>query len=95
MPRVMIRGVSFFQEIMESREIEMEVRGGSTVESLLAELDSTFGGRLSKRLYNEDGSINNKVRVFLNGRDICFLGGKSVPLSEGDIILLLPILAGG
>jgi molybdopterin converting factor small subunit len=80
---------------MGAREIEMEAREGSTVENLLAELDIKFGRRLSKRLYNEDGSLSNLVRIFLNGRDIRFLDKKALILSDGDIILLLPVLAGG
>jgi len=90
-----MRGASFVQEIMGAREIEMEAREGSTVENLLAELDIKFGRRLSKRLYNEDGSLSNLVRIFLNGRDIRFLDKKALILSDGDIILLLPVLAGG
>ncbi len=90
-----MRGASFVQEIMGAREIEMEAREGSTVENLLAELDIKFDRRLSKRLYNEDGSPNNLVRIFLKGRDIRFLDKKALILSDGDIVLLLPVLAGG
>jgi molybdopterin converting factor small subunit len=93
--KVTIRGASFFQEIMGAREIEMELREDSTVESILAELDVRFDRRLSKRLHNEDGSPSNLVRTFLNGRDIRFLDKKALNLSDGDIILLLPVLVGG
>jgi molybdopterin converting factor small subunit len=95
MPRIIIRGASFVQEIMGAREIEMEAEERSTVGSLLAELDIKLDGRLSKLLYNEDGSSNNMVRIFLNGRDIHFLDEKASTLGDGDIILLLPVLAGG
>jgi len=93
--KVIIRGVSFFQETMGTPEIEMETKEGSTVDNVLAELDIKFDGRLSKRLYNQDGSPSNLVRIFLNGRDIRFLEKKAIALSDGDIILLLPVLAGG
>lgn len=95
MPRIIVHGISFFQEIMRAREIELEAKEGSTVESLLAELDTRFDGRLSKHLYKEDGSLSNRVRIFLNGRDIHFLGRNALALGDGDIILLLPVLAGG
>ena len=65
------------------------------MDNVLAELDIKFDGRLSKRLYNQDGSPSNLVRIFLNGRDIRFLEKKAIALSDGDIILLLPVLAGG
>lgn len=80
---------------MGTPEIEMETKEGSTVDNVLAELDIKFDGRLSKRLYNQDGSPSNMVRIFLNGRDIRFLEKKAIALSDGDIILLLPVLAGG
>jgi len=95
MPKIIMRGVTVVQEIMGAREIEMEAEEGSTVGSLLAELDIKFDGKLSKLLYNEDGSLSNMVRIFLNGRDIHFLDKKAVTLGDGDIILLLPVLAGG
>jgi molybdopterin converting factor small subunit len=95
MPKIIMRGASFVQEIMGAREIEMEAREGSTVETLMAALDMRLEGRLSKRLYNQDGSPSNLVRIFLNGRDIRFLDKKALILSDGDIILLLPVLAGG
>lgn len=96
MLKVSIRGASFVQEIMGAREIEMELKEGGTLESLFAELDIKFDGRLSKRLYNEDGSLSNQVRIFLNGRDIRFLDKKeTIILNDGDIVLLLPVLAGG
>ena len=95
MSKVIIRGVSFFQETMGTPEIEMETKEGSTVDNVLSALDARFGRKLSKRLYKEDGSLSNMVRIFLNGRDIRFLEKKAIALSEGDIILLLPVLAGG
>jgi MoaD family protein len=95
MPKITIRGVAVVQEIMGAREIEMEAEEGSTVDNLLAELDIKFDGRLSKLLYNEDGSPSKMVRIFLNGRDIHFLDKKAVTFGDGDIILLLPVLAGG
>jgi len=44
MPKIIVRGASFVQEIMGAREIEMEAREGSTVETLMAALEMRFEG---------------------------------------------------
>lgn len=73
----------------------MEMPEGSTLKILISELDRRFGGKVGRRLFKENGAWNDGVRVFLNGRDVRFLGRDEPPLTDGDIILFLPVLAGG
>jgi MoaD family protein len=74
---------------------EKSVTGeGATLQELFADLDSRHEG-LRARLVGEDGSLNRFVNVYLNDEDVRFLGGAQTPLSDGDVVTILPAVAGG
>jgi len=43
----------------------------------------------------DDGALNRFVNVYLNDEDVRFLGGVETPLSDGDVVTILPAVAGG
>jgi molybdopterin converting factor small subunit len=67
---------------------------GSTLQELFADLDSRYEG-LRGRLVGDDGSLNRFVNVYLNDEDVRFLGGAETPLADGDVVTILPAVAGG
>jgi sulfur-carrier protein len=50
---------------------------------------------LRKQLLAKDGGLFGFVGVFVNGRDIRQLTQASTPLHAGDIVSLIPAIAGG
>ncbi len=50
---------------------------------------------LRKHLYADDGRLRNFVNVFVNDEDIRSLQKDNTPLKEGDIISIIPSIAGG
>jgi sulfur-carrier protein len=74
---------------------EKAVEGsGGTLADLFTDLDSRHEG-LRARLVGEDGSLQRFVNVYLNDEDVRFLGGAETPLSDGDVVTILPAVAGG
>jgi molybdopterin converting factor small subunit len=67
---------------------------GATLQELFVDLDSRYEG-LRGRLVSDDGSLNRFVNVYLNDEDVRFLGGAQTPLSDGDVVTILPAVAGG
>jgi molybdopterin converting factor small subunit len=67
---------------------------GGTLQELFIDLDSRHEG-LRSRLLADDGSLNRFVNVYLNDEDVRFLGGVETPLSDGDVVTILPAVAGG
>jgi len=67
---------------------------GETLDDLFADLDTRYQG-LRERLVAGDGSLNRFVNVYLNDEDVRFLGGISTPLNDGDVVTILPAVAGG
>jgi MoaD family protein len=74
---------------------EKSVEGsGDTLQALIEDLDSRHSG-IRGRLVGDDGSLNRFVNVYLNDEDVRFLGGVQTPLSDGDVVTILPAVAGG
>ena len=73
---------------------EKAVEGsGSTLKELILDLDSRHPG-LRDRLV-DDGGLRRFVNVYLNDEDVRFLGGLDTPLTDGDLVTVLPAVAGG
>ena len=66
---------------------------GDTLAELLADLESRHFG-LQERLV-DDAGLRRFVNVYLNDEDVRFLGGLSAPVKDGDMITVLPAVAGG
>jgi molybdopterin converting factor small subunit len=74
---------------------EKTVEGsGATLADLFVDIDSRHTG-LRDKLVGADGSLNRFVNVYLNDEDVRFLGGTETPLSDGDVVTILPAVAGG
>ncbi len=72
-----------------------EISGsGSTVGEVL---DSAYGdhAELRDRISGDDGELRRFVNVYLAGEDIRFLDGLATPVREGDVVTVLPAVAGG
>lgn len=66
---------------------------GGTLGALVSELDTQYPG-LAQRL-TEDGAIRRFVNVYLNDEDVRFLDGLATELADGDVVTILPAVAGG
>jgi molybdopterin converting factor small subunit len=66
----------------------------ATVGEALASLTTLFGD-LKKHLYSDDGRLRSFVNVYVNDEDIRYLRGDQTPLREGDILSIVPSIAGG
>jgi MoaD family protein len=50
---------------------------------------------MKKHLSSEDGKIRNFVNVYVNDDDIRYLENSETQLKEGDVISIIPSVAGG
>jgi len=67
---------------------------GATIRSLISDLDRRYPG-ISGQLLTEDGKLHRFVNVYVNDEDVRFLGALDAPLGEGDVVAILPAVAGG
>ena len=66
----------------------------ATVAEALNGLTLRFGG-LKKHLYADDGRLRSFVNVYVNDEDIRYLQKDQTPLRDGDIVSIVPSIAGG
>ena len=67
---------------------------GNTVGELLQDLTTQYS-ELRNHLYNDDGKLRSFVNVYINDDDIRYLEKESTPVKDGDIISIVPSVAGG
>jgi adenylyltransferase/sulfurtransferase len=67
---------------------------GSTVGELLASLTARYGD-LRRHLYSDDGKLRSFVNVYVNDDDIRYLEREATALKSGDVVSIVPSVAGG
>lgn len=72
---------------------EVEATGGS-VADLLDNVESQHPG-LKARIYDEQGQLRRFVNIYLNDEDIRFLDGPQTATKDGDVLSIIPAIAGG
>ena len=68
--------------------------GGKNVEELLRNLDGQYPGFLGQ-VQGNDGQLHRFVNIYLNDEDIRYMEKLATPLKDGDVVSILPALAGG
>ncbi|MHB8873388.1 MAG: ubiquitin-like small modifier protein 1 [Myxococcaceae bacterium] len=67
---------------------------GATVREALEDLERQCPGLLA-RLLDERGAVRRYVNLFLNDEDVRFLSGLDTKVAEGDLLTVIPAIAGG
>ena len=67
---------------------------GATVADVFAELVGRYPG-LDGQLVDDGGSIHKFVNVYRNDDDVRYLDQLDTKLSDGDVVSILPAVAGG
>jgi MoaD family protein len=88
---VEVRVTSTLQRVVGAKSVSAE---GSTVGEVLADIEQKYPG-FRQQITNEDGSLHRFVNIFLNDEDIRYLEQLNTPIREGDVVAILPALAGG
>jgi len=67
---------------------------GASVGDVFADLAGRYPG-LSDQLVDEAGSIHKFVNVYRNDDDVRYLDQLDTKVTDGDVISILPAVAGG
>ncbi len=74
-------------------EEEVTVEGKS-IQEVIDNLETNFGG-FKERLCDENGQIRRFINFYLNDEDIRFKDNQETAVNDGDIISIVPAIAGG
>jgi molybdopterin synthase sulfur carrier subunit len=66
----------------------------ASIGQLIDEMENQYPG-IKSRLCDESGNVRRFINLYVNNEDIRFLKGKETALNEGDIVSIIPAIAGG
>lgn len=66
---------------------------GSTLAQVIDDVEGRYPG-LKDRLVEQKG-LRRFVNVYVNDEDVRFTGGLEAPTADGDVVVVLPAVAGG
>ncbi|MCS6876570.1 MAG: MoaD/ThiS family protein [Aquificaceae bacterium] len=72
---------------------EVQVQA-SSIKEAIEKLEESYPG-FKERLIDEQGEVRKFVNLYLNDEDIRFLKGLDTELKEGDVLSIVPAIAGG
>ncbi len=72
------------------RRVELS---GSTVQDIIENLEQQYTGIKEKLL--SDGQVHRFINIYVNDDDIRFTEGLATAVKEGDLVTILPSVAGG
>jgi MoaD family protein len=68
--------------------------GGATVGQVLGSLADEHPATKTQ-IFGDAGELNRYVNVYLNDEDVRVLQGLETEVDEGDVLVILPAMAGG
>jgi len=67
---------------------------GSTIRELIDDLSGRFP-EFKAKVVSDDGSLHRFINVYANDEDIRYLQGLDTKVADGDVVSILPAVAGG
>ncbi|MHA1317707.1 MAG: MoaD family protein [Candidatus Heimdallarchaeaceae archaeon] len=92
LPSITVLFYSKIKQLIGQRKMDLN---SDSIEDLLQKLFSLFGRCLFDELMLDEGVIKPQWRIIVNGRNINLLHGLSTKLKDGDLVAIVPAIAGG
>ena len=86
-----VRVTSVLQRVVGAKTVQAE---GSTIAEVLEKMNVEYPG-FREQITMEDGSLHRFVNIYINDEDIRFMQQLETPVGTGDVVSILPALAGG
>ncbi|MFY1111802.1 MAG: MoaD/ThiS family protein [Methanosarcinaceae archaeon] len=93
--KVRVKFLATIRQITGEPEIELEIHPGDSVEAALQALQARYGKTFKEATTGTTAGGIPKVRFLVNGRNTDFLEGPETKLKDGDVMVLIPPVAGG
>jgi molybdopterin synthase sulfur carrier subunit len=82
--------------VLPRRAYEVDAQPGMTLRDLLFQLSREGGPGFGEKVYDRGtGKMNEYLTVFVNSREARSLEGLDTVLEPGDVVTIMPPMAGG
>lgn len=92
MARIKLHIYATLRKMLGISSIQLDV---NDISDMFQQLIDRFGEPLKKELFEDDSKLRSKYRILVNGRNITLLENLKTKLHNGDIVAILPPIAGG
>ncbi|MFQ6081283.1 MAG: ubiquitin-like small modifier protein 1 [Candidatus Bathyarchaeia archaeon] len=87
---------AYMRELTHVNKLELEISKEATVKDLLDQLVERFGRKFRERVLEPNGKeLRRGIAILVNGRNIEALQRLETKLVDGDIVAVVPPVAGG
>lgn len=93
--RITIRYFTMLREITGKRKEEIDAKEDSTIEDLLNRLDRKYGKKFEEYIFSGRKHKGLRLLFLLNGKNIEQLDGFKTILQSGNVLTIIPPVAGG
>ena len=77
-----------------TRAQELLSRWDDELARILKDLESRYPG-VTKNVLADGGGLHRFINVYVNDEDVRYLGSLETPIADGDVVSILPAVAGG
>lgn len=88
---VNVSAFGLWQMVLGTKRQQVETNG-HTLGDLIATLNKMVSGKLEGEIIDDDGRLDPKFKIFVNGREAVNL---TTQLSDGDDVVLFGVIDGG
>ncbi len=78
----------------DKEEVDIQASTGPSVRKLLESLEKNHPG-IKERICDANGNVRRFVNIFVNDEDIRFMDKEETKLKDGDVVSIIPAIAGG
>ncbi|MEW5920132.1 MAG: MoaD family protein [Bacillota bacterium] len=83
-------------KIAGTNSLYLEMEDGSVIRDLLEQIFSIYGAEMRNQVMDHSGeSLAAYYKILVNGRNFKLLNAFSTPLENGQVIHIMPPVAGG
>jgi len=94
--KIKVNVIGLAATFFDRKSCETDARPGMKLRDLLAELSASAGPGYKEKVYDRDtGKMNAYIAVFVNAREARSLQGPDTILKAGDVVTIMPPMAGG
>jgi MoaD family protein len=89
-----VRVYATLRPIVGGKEASLTAGPGDTFRQLIDEMLVRWPA-LARELLDSKGELRSNIHIFLNGRDVRYLGGLEMPIPENADVCIFPPVGGG